>query len=278
MNTQKRILAINDISCFGKCSLTVATPLLSAAGIEVCALPTAVLSTHTAFDGYTFRDLTDDLIPIAQHWNSLPITFDGIYTGYLGSKKQVASVEKIIDMFKKDVCLVDPVMGDNGKLYSGFDTDYVIEMRRLVKKAGIITPNVTEGAFLSGIPYENKIHSKDYIESIAEKLTLLCAGKIVLTGINLSSETVGTAVFDKNKIHIIENEKYDIFYSGTGDVFASTLASCIMSGFDIVKSASVASSFVTDCILETKKTSGNRNYGVNFELCITKFLKRLEII
>lgn len=278
MNRQKRIIVINDISCFGKCSLSAALPIISAAGIETCVLPTAVLSSHTGFSGYTFRDLTDDLLPAAQHWKAMGLTFDGIYTGYLGSAKQVACVKKIIEMFPSGFVMVDPVMGDNGRMYDGFDESFAKEMRHLLTKADIIVPNVTEAAILSEMPYEHGIHTGGYIQALIEKLKPMCRGQIVLTGINLGPQTMGTAVWDGVRFSVIENEKIDVFYSGTGDVFASTLAAAVMLGSDVKKAAETAAGFVVDCILETRKTSGDRNYGVNFELCTHKLLRALGII
>lgn len=276
MNQQKRILAINDISCFGKCSLTVAVPILSAVGIETCVLPTAVLSTHTAFSGYTFRDLTADLLPQAQHWASLQLSFDGIYTGYLGSLQQVGCIETILDTFRPPFVLVDPVMGDNGKLYAGFDETYAKEMKRLVKRADIIVPNVTEGAILADVPYEENEHTSCYIQTIIEKLQALCPGSIVLTGIHMKDGVVGTAVWDKQQLSVIEQERFDVFYSGTGDVFASVLAAATMLGQDVKKAAAIAAAYVENCILETRKTSGDRSYGLNFEPCIKQLLSDLE--
>ena len=276
MNRQKRIIAINDISCFGKCSLSVALPILSLSGVETCVMPTAVLSTHTAFPDYNFCDLTDELSKTAEHWKKLNLNFDAIYTGYLGSKEQVSAVEKIIDMFPTEFVLVDPVMGDNGKLYDGFGMDFVAEMKKLLKRADIIVPNVTEASYLCDIPYEHGTHSEEYIMNLCEKLREMCHGKIVITGINSGEKSVGTAVLDGNEFHIIEREKYDVFYSGTGDVFASTLASCYLLNKDIVKCATISADFVTDCILETKKTSGDRNYGINFEPCMKMLLDYLK--
>ncbi len=273
---QKRIIAINDISCFGKCSLAVATPILSAAGVECCLMPTALLSTHTAFSGYVFHDLTDNLIPTATHWKKLGLEFNAIYSGYLGSKEQVKAVEEIIDMFPTDFVLVDPVMGDNGVLYDGFNLEFVTEMKKLLKRADIIVPNVTEASFLTDIPYEKGIHSKSYILSLCDKLKTLCNAKIVITGINISDKKIGTAVFENNALTIIERERYNVVYSGTGDVFASALASSLMLEKDLKASAGIASDFVTDCITETKRVSGDRNYGVNFELCLEKLIKYLK--
>lgn len=273
---QKRIIAINDISCFGKCSLAVATPILSASGVECCPVPTALLSTHTAFSGYVFRDLTESLIPIATHWKELRLKFNAIYSGYLGSKEQVKTVEEIIDMFPTDFVLVDPVMGDNGVLYDGFTLEFAIEMKKLIKRADIIVPNVTEAALLTDTPYENGIHTQRYILSLAKKLKAMCDAKIVITGINVSDEKIGTAVFEDDTLTILERERFNVFYSGTGDVFASTLAAALMQGKDLKTSAAIASDFVTDCIVETKRTSGDRNYGVNFEPCLEKLIKYLK--
>ncbi len=277
MNQQKRILAINDISCFGKCSLAAAIPILSAAGLETCMLPTAVLSAHTAFPGFTFRDLTEDMLPQATHWQQIGLSFHGIYSGYLGSIKQIAYVEEIIRRFPCDFVLVDPVMGDNGKLYAGFDEAFAAEMRRLLSHASVIVPNVTEAAYLVGVPYESGIHSTDYVETILNALAPYTKGDMVLTGVHTSASTLGTLVCTSQGIHTIEREKYDVVYSGTGDVFASSLAAFMINEKDIVSASICASDFVIDCIKATLRTSGNRNYGVNFELCIEKLLKKIHI-
>lgn len=276
MNTQKRILAINDISCFGKCSLAVALPILSVAGLETCVLPTAVLSAHTGFDGFTFRDLTDDMLPQAEHWTSLNLTFDGIYSGYLGSVSQIDHVETILNKFPCDFVLIDPVMGDNGKLYPGFEDGFVVKMRRLLKKATVIVPNVTEAAFLSGIPYVDGLHTENYIKTLIKHLLPLANGKIVVTGIHLSEHTLGTAVWDDGEFSMISREKYDVVYSGTGDTFAAAFAGAMMKGYSLHNAAEIASDFVIDCIKKTLELSGNRNYGVNFELCLEDYMKKLK--
>ena len=278
MNQQKRILAINDISCFGKCSLAAAIPLLSVAGLETCVLPTAVLSAHTAFPGFTFHDLTEDMLPQAEHWKTMNLTFDGIYSGYLGSETQISCVENIIEKFPCDFVLIDPVMGDNGLLYTGFDEGFAAQMKRLLSHADVTVPNVTEGCCLTGISYENNVHSADYIETILQKLDTITKGNIVLTGVHTGDKKLGTAVLENNHLYIIEHDKYDVTYSGTGDVFASTLSAAMMNGFSLRDSAELASDFVIDCIEATLKTSGSRNYGVNFELCIGSLLKKLQII
>ena len=160
----KRIVTIQDISCFGKCSSTVALPLISAMGVEAAVIPTAVLSTHTGgFTGYTFRDLTADIPKIAQHWKSLQLEFDGIYTGYLGSREQIQIVSNFFDQFRSSntKIVVDPVMGDFGKFYAGFTMDFVAEMRQLCQKADIIVPNLTEVSLLLGIPYPENYTEAD---------------------------------------------------------------------------------------------------------------------
>ncbi len=275
MNQQKRVLAINDISCFGKCSLTVALPILSAAGIETCVLPTAVLSAHTAFPDYTFCDLTENMLPQATHWEKLGLTFSGIYSGYLGSIRQVAIVEEIISRFPSDFVLVDPVMGDNGALYAGFDYAFVAEMKRLVKKAGVIVPNMTEAAFLADVPYE-PVHTDAYVETVAERLKSLADGNIVITGVEKALGMVATAVVHKQNISYIEREKFDAFYSGSGDVFASTLAGAMINGAPLDDAAELATDFVIACMRETKRTSGSRNYGLNFEACMGNLIDKLN--
>ena len=278
MNRQKRILAINDISCFGKCSLAVAVPILSAAGLETCMLPTAVLSAHTAFPDFTFRDLTEDMLPQTAHWEKMGLTFDGIYSGYLGSIHQISYVEKIMEQFPCPFVLVDPVMGDHGQLYTGFGETYVTQMRRLLSYADVAVPNVTEAAFLAGVPYEHGTHSLDYIETLVEKLKAKIKGDLVLTGVRTAKGTLGTAVYTEGTLYMIEREKFDVSYSGTGDVFASSFAAAMMNGFSVKDAGILASDFATECIEATRAHSGDRHYGVDFEFCIGSLLKRLHIL
>ena len=176
---QKRVAAIHDISCFGKCSLTVALPIISAAGIECAGIPTAVLSTHTGgFSGYTFRDLTEDIMPVASHWKKEGLTFDAVYTGYLGSVEQIDLVCRAVDTFGTDdmLLIVDPVMADHGKLYGGFPENFPKEMTRLCAKADIITPNITEAAFMVDMPYCEAPHSEEYIKGLLDSLRKITDG------------------------------------------------------------------------------------------------------
>ena len=194
----KKILTIQDISCVGQCSLTVALPIISSMGIECAILPSAVLSTHTGgFSGYTFRDLTEDLPLISNHWQKEKISFDGIYTGYIGSTKLIEYIKNIIDAFKTDnqLVVVDPAMADHGKLYYGFDEAFVDEMKTLCAKADYIVPNITEACFLTGTPYFEK-YTKADIESLLIKLSNLGPKYVVLTGISFEEGLLGAAMYD----------------------------------------------------------------------------------
>ena len=196
MEIQKRVAAIHDISGFGKCSLTVALPVISAAGIETSVIPTAVLSSHTAVKpGYTCRDLTDDMRPFAAHWKQLGLSFDAIYSGYLGSTEQIAIVCDIIDTFKieKTVVIVDPAMADNGKMYELFDKSFASRMRKLCKKADIIVPNITEAMFLLEEEYFEGPYTKGFIENTLSRLGNLGPEKVVLTGVCFDEKKIGAA-------------------------------------------------------------------------------------
>ena len=273
---QKRVIAINDISSFGKCSLTVAVSIMSASGIELCALPTAVLSAHTGFKGYTFCDLTENILPPARHWFFNDTATTEIYTGYLGSKEQVECVAEIMDMFSVGVKLVDPVMGDDGVLYDGFTPDFPGEMKKLIKKADIIVPNVTESCLLTGSEYREE-HSKEYIQELIGKLKEITNAKIIITGINSKYDKISTAVYDDGEILFIENDKQQEAYSGTGDVFASTFMSAIMRGFSLTEAARISADFVGECIEITNKNTAGRHYGINFELNTRSLLDKLDV-
>ena len=248
MEKQKRIAAIHDISCFGKCSLTVALPLLSAAGNEVCCIPTAVLSTHTGgFSGYTFRDLTEDILPIANHWNSLAIAFDSIYTGFLGSPEQTDIICRVLDTIATDetLIMVDPVMGDDGKLYSVFSETFPEAMRALCQRAHVIVPNMTEAYLLLGENYCPGPYTQAEIKRLLNGLAELCSGQIVLTGVYFDEKTLGAATLDRktNRYEFVLRDKVEGFYHGTGDVYASTLLAALLKGFSLSKAAGIAADY-----------------------------------
>ena len=278
---QKRVAAIHDISCFGKCSLTVALPIISAAGIECAGIPTAVLSTHTGgFSGYTFRDLTEDIMPVASHWKKEGLTFDAVYTGYLGSVEQIDLVCEAVDTFGTDdmLLIVDPVMADHGKLYGGFPESFPKEMTRLCAKADIITPNITEAAFMTDMPYMAPPHSKEYIEGLLSGLRKITDAKIVLTGVSYNEGEIGSACLEGDKLEYVFAPLVDAMYHGTGDVFTSTLTCGILKGKSLSESALVAAKYTAGCIKRTKENHPTVKYGVNFEAEIPNLLKLLEII
>ncbi|HIW17118.1 MAG TPA: pyridoxamine kinase [Firmicutes bacterium] len=281
MSRQLRCAAIHDISCFGKCSLTVALPVLSAGGIECCCIPTAILSTHTGgFRGYTYRDLTDDIIPIARHWRSEGIALDAFYTGYLGSPSQVEIVRKVFHMLDPDgeaLRLVDPVMGDNGRLYSGFAPDFPVLMRELVREADVICPNITEAALLTDSDYRDGVHPEDYIRELVEKLADLGAKRIVLTGVQLCEGELGAAVFEGGDTEFVSSRRVDGMYHGTGDVYASVLLTCLLNSRSLRDSAEFACRFTAKCVEVTKATMPDVNYGVRFEAVLPELMREIEL-
>lgn len=274
----KRILTVQDISCVGKCSLTAALPIISAAQIETCVLPTAVLSTHTQFQGFTFCDLTQEISPIAQHWLQEKISFDAIYTGYLGSFEQLSLVEKLIEDFKTpdNLIFVDPVMGDAGKLYVGFDQPFADRMAQICSKADVIVPNLTEASFMLHTPYIEFGYDEKYIDEMLEKLLQLGPKVAVLTGISFKPGQLGLVGFDSRT-----GERFSYFkpelegrYHGTGDVFASAAVAALVRGLSLQKSFSIAANFVVDSIQATLDNPESRRYGVDFETALPKFINQ----
>lgn len=277
---QKRVAAIHDISCFGKCSLTVALPIISAAGIETAVIPTAVLSTHTGgFTGYTVRDLSEDIVPVARHWKSENITVDAVYTGYLCSKQQIYLVLEAARLISREdtLLITDPVMADNGKLYKGFDSDYPKYMTELCANADIITPNITEAALMLGIKYRVGPYTEDYINSLLEGLYLKTHAKIVLTGVYYDNRRIGAAVYDGEKKEYVFSERISASYHGTGDVFASTLTAALLNGRSLKAAAQIAVNFTCACIKRTAENDTDMRYGVNFESQIPNLIKYLEL-
>ena len=276
---QKRVVAIHDISCFGKCSLTVALPIISAAGIETAVIPTAVLSTHTGgFKNYTVRDLSEDIVPIARHWKSESITADAVYTGYLCSKEQIyLAMEAARLISRKDtVIITDPVMADNGRLYSGFPPEYPDFMLKLCAAADIITPNITEAALMLGVKYREGPYDSDYINALLEGLFVKTHSKIVLTGVCFDEKKIGAAVYDGENRAYVFSEKMNGAYHGTGDIFASTLTAALMNGRSLKASAQIAANFTAACIKKTMEDKTDPRYGVRFEAQIPLLIKYLE--
>ena len=270
--SDKKVLTIQDISCVGQCSLTVALPIISACGLETCVLPSAVLSTHTAgFTGYTFRDLTSDMPSIKTHWEKENIKFDAVYTGYLGSREQIEYVKNIMDscLIEGGKRIVDPAMADNGQLYYGFDEAFVKEMAKLCAKADIILPNITEACFMTDIEIKLSGYDEKYIENLLRKLGALGAKYVVLTGVSYEEGKLGAAIYDTSngKTEYYFHTKSEKSSHGTGDVYASAFVGAYMRGFSIFDSAALACDYTYECIL---KTIDDRShwYGVKFEKAI----------
>ena len=279
---QKRALAIHDISCIGRCSLTVALPILSAAGIETCALPTAVLSTQTGgMSGFTFHDLTDEIVPITNHWKALGQRFDVIYSGYLGSLSQAKLVDGIIRDFKRDGALVvvDPVMADNGEYYSLMTPEFTDEMRELCKNADIITPNLTEAAFLLGRPYYPHPSEKE-VEELLRGLCALGAKKVVITGVSFEGNSLGAAAYDSEtgEISYAFTDRVNGIFHGTGDVFGSTLVASIMSGKKLSESIRIAMDFTYRAIIRTMAAGTDLRFGVRFEPELPSLMRDLGLL
>ncbi len=273
----KRLLTIQDISCVGQCSLTVALPVISACGIETAVLPSAVLSTHTAgFSGYTFRDLTDDMPAIKDHWVKENIKFDAIYTGYLGSTKQIDYVAEIFESTGKENCvkIVDPAMADNGNLYPGFDAEFVEAMKVLCGKADYLVPNITEASFLTGMEYKTE-YDKAYIDELISKMCALGAKNIVLTGVSYEKGRTGVVVFENNEYKYYEHEFLPNSCHGTGDIYASAFAGALVRGKDAYTAAKIAADYAVECIKATAEEE-NHWYGAKFEPVLGKLIKMIE--
>lgn len=278
--TNSKVLTIQDISCYGQCSLTVALPIISACGVETIILPSAVLSTHTGgFTGYTFRDLTDDIPGIMQHWQKEGIVFDCLYTGYLGSITQIEYVKDLKkNVIKEDgLLIVDPAMADNGNLYYGFDQAFVENMAKLCGEADIILPNITEAAFMTG--YELKLENQDeaYIEGLIKALADLGAKKVILKGISYESDKIGVAVYDSKtaELKYYFTEKIPKSSHGTGDCYAAAFTGALMQGKTELEAASLAADFVVESIKKTIDDDAHF-YGVKFEKALPMLVNELQ--
>lgn len=278
---QKRVITIQDISCIGKCSLTVALPIISAAGIETSILPTAILSTHTGgFEGYTFRDLTSDIDPIIKHWKTLDLHIDAIYTGYLGSHEQLSLVARIFDDFKTtdNIVFVDPAMADQGKLYPAFDEHFALGMRDLCKKADLIAPNLTEASFMLQRPYIESGYDQAYIEDILRALSELGPKQVVLTGISFEEGKLGAAAYNRDDDHFdyYFSEQIEGYYHGTGDVFSSALLAAVLREKPLGEAIGIAVEFTVGSIRRTRAAGTDVKYGVDFEHGLGDFIDSLS--
>lgn len=273
----KKVLTVQDISCVGQCSLTVALPIISACGIETCVLPSAVLSTHTAgFSGYTFRDLTEDMPAITAHWQKEGIRFDAIYTGYLGSTKQIDYVAELFETVAAEQCvrIVDPAMADNGKLYPGFDPEFVEAMKSLCGKADYVLPNITEACFLTGVEYR-ETYDRAYIDLLLQKLTALGCRNVVFTGISYAPGKTGVVVYEDGRYSYYEHDRLPNSCHGTGDVYASAFVGAFVRGKSAFDAARIAADYTVACIEATAEEE-NHWYGAKFETSLIKLIRALE--
>ncbi len=272
-----KVLTIQDVSCVGQCSLTVALPIISACGIETCILPSAVLSTHTAgFKNFTVRDLSEDMPKIFNHWKDENIIFDGLYTGYLGSNEQI---DYIIDMAlplikKGGKIIVDPAFADNGKLYPAFDNAYVEKMKSLIKVCDYVVPNLSEACFLSGIEYKTE-YDENYVLSVMKALVSLGAKSVVLTGVSYEKGFTGVAVYENGEYSYYKHQLMPNSCHGTGDIYASAFVGAYFKGHGAVKSSKIAADYTLSCI---KQTAGDSEhwYGAKFEPCLIELIKAIN--
>lgn len=275
----KRIVTIQDISCVGKCSLTVALPIISAMGVEAAILPTAVLSTHTMFSNFTFKDLADQIEPIAEHWKKENMKFDAVYTGYLGSFEQIDLMKNFFDQFNTEdnLLFVDPAMADNGKLYPAFDEAFAKHMGTLCAKADIIVPNITEACFMTGMEYKTE-YDESYVKELLVKLSDLGAKISILTGVSFAEGKTGVMGYDKEKdeFSYYEHDKLPVSYHGTGDIFSSTCVGAMMNGMDWTEAVKVAADYTAECIRLTLEDPSKPWYGVNFEQAIPYLVERIK--
>ena len=270
----KKIVTIQDISCVGKCSLTVALPIISSSGIETAIIPTTILSTHTGFKNFTFRDLSSDIPLISNHWQKENFKFNAIYTGYLGNVDQIEMVKDFINKFntKDNFILIDPAMADNGKLYTGFDMNFVKKMKELCDMGDIIVPNLTEACLLLGIEYKDNFT----INEIKDMLLTLSktVDKVVITDINIGYK-IGIMSYDGKEYYSYFRTKIPAKYHGSGDIFASSLVGCLTNNIDLNNSLKIAVDYTWECIKETYKENKNA-YGLNFESKIKYYIDKIN--
>ncbi len=277
--SNKRILTIQDASCVGQCSLTVALPIISACGIETAVLPSALLSTHTAgFSGFTVLDLTDEFPKIIEHWKKEGITFEGVYTGYV-LESQIDHINEICKSFNKGVKIIDPVMADHGSFYYGFGKEFARKMCSLCYGADVILPNLTEAAFLLDEDCVLLGYDEKYIEELCKRLAdKLNVKTVVLTGVSFCEDKLGVCVYGNNKAEYYFTEKVERNFHGTGDIYSSVFVAAYILGRSAIESASIAADYTVESMKLTMPCQNEHPYGVFFEQAIPTLLKKLNIV
>lgn len=276
----KRIAAVHDLSGLGKCSLTVALPIISATGVECACIPTALLSTHTGeFSGWTIRNLSDEMIPIARHWKSTGARFDGIYTGYLANPAQAQTLEKVIDFIAEpeSLLIVDPVMADNGSYYSNMGEDMCSAFRHLIRRADVITPNITEAALLTGTAYAPDGHDEQYLRRMFDSLAALGPKIIAITGIR-SGGMIGNVAYhtETGELFRALRPMHEGLFYGTGDIFASSLAALLVRGASLPSALETATALTDESIARSLRHDTPRRFGVDFEGALPAYLCRVR--
>lgn len=270
----KRLLTIQDISCVGQCSMTVALPILSACGHETCILPTALLSTHTGGFGKPAAAHFDSVLTdMWHHWQKNGITFDAVLVGYLGSTAAVQTAMEIMEalLAPGGICIVDPAMADHGRLYSGFDESYVVRMRELCRRADVILPNMTEAAMLSGLSYRDNL-DENYVNDLADALNHRC---VVLTGVGYEAEQTGVLLREEGRQRYYSHRRIGRSYHGTGDIFAACFTGALMQGKALFESVKIAADFTQRCIENTQRNPAHW-YGVKFETALPELIRMLQ--
>lgn len=273
----EKLLTVQDISCVGQCSLTVALPILSACGVETCVLPSALLSTHTAFSHFTCLDLTAEMDAIRQAWEQEQITFGALYTGYLGSIRQIAEVKRIADACIQSggLRIVDPAMADGGKLYPAFDMDFVAAMRELCRSADILLPNITEACLLSDTPYRER-YDRAYIDGLLVRLRQAVGDRtVILTGVGFCEDRTGVLISKNGETDYYEHRRLSRSCHGTGDVYASVFTGAVLRGETVERAARLAADFTVSCIENTADDPAHW-YGVKFEGRLPELIQALE--
>lgn len=275
----KRIASIQDVSCLGRCSQTVALPVISAMGVECAIMPTAVLSTHTCFPDFVSTDLTDGLLPVARHWREQGIRFDALYTGYLASSRQIAVVLEVLELLaeKDTLFFVDPAMADHGRLYAGFGAEFPALMAQVVSRAKITVPNITEACLMTGMDYR-ETYDEGYIRALLQGVAALGAEKVVLTGVSFEKECIGFMSYDSvsGQYDSYFNRREPHSYHGTGDIFSATAVGGIMRGMTLRQAFCLAVDFTLHCIEVTRTDPQAAWYGVEFERALPMLTARMS--